>query len=51
MLRKPTLGGYHQQASIIRKVDFLAKAFAQLEVPQLADNVYTELIFPHGYNY
>ena len=46
---RPTLGSY-QQHDFSRlsseKLIFLAKAFAQLEVPQLGDNVYTKyLIF------
>ena len=35
---RPTLGSYHQHDF------FLAKAFAQLEMPQLADNVYTKYL-------
>ena len=50
MLRRSTLGSYYHQHDFSRlsseKLIFLAKAFAQLEVPQLADNVYTKyLIF------
>ena len=46
---RPTLGSYHQHdfsRLSSEKLIFLAKAFVQLEVPQLADNVYTKyLIF------
>ena len=44
---RPTLGSY-QQHDFSRlsseKLIFLAKAFAQLEVPHLADNVYTKYL-------
>ena len=47
MLRRPTLGSYHQHdfsRLSSEKLIFLAKTFVQLDVPQLADNVYTKYV-------